>query len=72
MAEIDDRNEKIGKKIRDTEPAKIPYMLVIGEKEVAEGKAAVRRQGRGDIGTKLIEEIIADFRQEIEEREDIE
>ncbi|MFL5744814.1 MAG: threonine--tRNA ligase [Niastella sp.] len=67
-AEIDDRNEKIGKKIRDTELAKIPYMLVIGEKEVAEGKAAVRRQGKGDIGTKLIEEIIADLRQEIEEK----
>ncbi len=67
-AEIDDRNEKIGKKIRDTELAKIPYMLVIGEKEVAEGQAAVRRQGKGDIGTKLIEEIIADLRQEIEEK----
>ncbi|MDO6432687.1 threonine--tRNA ligase [Flavitalea sp. BT771] len=67
-AEIDDRNEKIGKKIRDTELAKIPYMLVIGEKEVAEGKAAVRRQGKGDIGTQSIEEIIADLKREIEEK----
>jgi len=48
--EIDDRNEKIGKKIRDTELAKIPYMLVLGEKEVNDGKVAVRRQGKGDIG----------------------
>ena len=42
--------------------------VLIGEKEVAEGKAAVRRQGKGDIGIKSIEEIIADFRQEIENR----
>src|SRR5690606_25556818 len=49
-AELDDRNEKIGKKIRDTELLKVPYMLVIGEKEMTEGKVAVRRQGKGDIG----------------------
>ena len=48
--EIDDRNEKIGKKIRDTEIMKVPYMLVIGEKEVAESKLSVRRQGKGDLG----------------------
>jgi len=48
--EIDDRNEKIGKKIRDTEIMKVPYMLVIGEKEVAENKLSVRRQGKGDLG----------------------
>jgi len=48
--EIDDRNEKIGKKIRDTEIMKVPYMLVIGEKEVAENKLSVRRQGKGDMG----------------------
>jgi threonyl-tRNA synthetase len=57
-AEIDDRNEKIGKKIRDTELMKVPYMLVIGEKEVNENKLAVRKQGEGDIGTKTIEEFI--------------
>lgn len=49
--EIDDRNEKIGKKIRDTELEKVPYMLVLGEKEVNEGQVAVRRQGKGDVGT---------------------
>lgn len=48
--EIDDRNEKIGKKIRDTELAKIPYMLVLGEKEVNEKQVAVRKQGKGDVG----------------------
>ena len=53
-AEVDDRNEKIGKKIRDTELLKIPYMLVIGEKEMNENKVAVRRQGKGDLGVKDI------------------
>ena len=49
-AEIDDRNEKIGKKIRDTELQKVPYMLVVGEKEMQEGNVSVRRQGKGDMG----------------------
>jgi len=69
-AEIDDRNEKIGKKIRDTELMKIPYMLVIGEKEMNEDKVAIRRQGKGDAGTKSIEEFIAGVQQEIAERAD--
>ncbi|HZJ59890.1 MAG TPA: threonine--tRNA ligase [Chitinophagaceae bacterium] len=67
-AEIDDRNEKIGKKIRDTELMKVPYMLVIGEKEMNEGKASIRRQGKGDLGAKLVEEFIVDIKNEIEER----
>ncbi|MBL7894030.1 MAG: threonine--tRNA ligase [Bacteroidia bacterium] len=53
---VDDRNEKIGKKIRDNEINKIPYMLVVGEKEEAEGKVAVREHGKGDIGVMTIEE----------------
>jgi threonyl-tRNA synthetase len=53
---VDDRNEKIGKKIRDNEIKKIPLMLVVGEKEEAEGKVAVREQGKGDIGVMTIEE----------------
>jgi threonyl-tRNA synthetase len=64
-AEIDDRSEKIGKKIRDTEIAKVPYMLVIGEKEMADNKVAVRRQGKGDLGVKGIEEFITEVRKEI-------
>ena len=67
-AEIDDRNEKIGKKIRDTELMRVPYMLVIGEKEMNEGKASVRRQGKGDLGAKLVEEFISEIRNEIENR----
>jgi threonyl-tRNA synthetase len=67
-AEIDDRNEKIGKKIRDTELARVPYMLVVGEKEMNEGKVAVRRQGKGDLGVKLMEEFAADLVLEIKER----
>jgi len=66
--EIDDRNEKIGKKIRDTELMKVPYMLVIGEKEMNEGKAAIRRQGKGDLGAKSVEEFIKEIVQEIKER----
>ncbi|HEY4337473.1 MAG TPA: threonine--tRNA ligase [Puia sp.] len=66
--EVDDRNEKIGKKIRDTELARVPYMLVVGEKEMSENKVAVRRQGKGDLGTKGIEEFIAEVRKEIIER----
>jgi threonyl-tRNA synthetase len=47
---VDDRNEKIGKKIRDNEMKKVPFMLVVGEKEEAEQKVAVRAHGKGDIG----------------------
>jgi len=67
-SEVDDRNEKIGKKIRDTELLKVPYMLVIGEKEVNEGKVAVRRQGKGDLGTKDANEFIAEIVDEIRTR----
>ncbi|MBL0184084.1 MAG: threonine--tRNA ligase [Chitinophagaceae bacterium] len=67
-AEIDDRNEKIGKKIRDTEIARVPYMLVIGEKEMNEGKASVRRQGKGDMGAIEMDKFVADITAEIKER----
>ena len=67
-AEIDDRSEKIGRKIRDTEIAKVPYMLVIGEKEMNEGKVAIRRQGKGDVGVKLIDEFVKEIVAEIKER----
>jgi threonyl-tRNA synthetase len=67
-AEIDDRSEKIGKKIRDTELMKVPYMLVIGEKEVSENKVSVRRQGKGDIGTKSTDEFLNEIVEEVKER----
>ena len=66
--EIDDRNEKIGKKIRDTEIMKVPYMLVIGEKEVAENKLSVRRQGKGDMGMLDKAAFLAQVVEEIEQR----
>ncbi len=58
-AEIDERAEKIGRKIRDTELAKIPYMLIVGEKEAAEGTVSVRRRGEGDTGAVKLEEFAA-------------
>lgn len=67
-AEIDDRNEKIGKKIRDTELDKVPLMLVIGEKEMNENKVAVRRQGLGDIGVRSIDEFIAFVNEEVKNK----
>ena len=67
-AEIDDRPEKIGRKIRDTELAKVPYMLVVGEKEVNEKKVAVRRQGKGDAGSKPLDEFIKETVVEIRTR----
>ncbi|MGC3977944.1 MAG: threonine--tRNA ligase [Paludibacteraceae bacterium] len=51
---IDDRNEKIGRKIRDNELKRIPYMLIVGEKEAENNKVAVRRQGEGDKGTMYV------------------
>jgi threonyl-tRNA synthetase len=67
--EIDDRNEKIGKKIRDTELARVPYMLVVGEKELNENKVSVRRQGKGDAGAKLVSEFITEVSAEIANRQ---
>lgn len=49
-AAVDERSEKIGRKIRDAELAKFPFMLILGEKEAAEGTVSVREQGRGDLG----------------------
>lgn len=53
---VDDRNEKIGRKIRDAEMKKVPFMLIIGEKEVESNSLSVRKHGEGDIGTFTIEE----------------
>ena len=69
-ASVDDRNEKIGKKIREAELSRVPYMLVVGEKEMTEGKLAVRRQGKGDIGVLQVDEFVSLVRQEIGNRKD--
>ncbi len=66
--EVDDRQEKIGKKIRDTELLRVPYMLVVGEKEMNENKLSVRRQGKGDLGAQDISTFIANIKDEIENR----
>lgn len=62
---IDDRNEKAGKKIRDAEMKKIPYMLVVGEREENEGTVSVRRHGQGDLGPVKVEDFINKVREEI-------
>ena len=62
---VDDRNEKVGKKIRDAEVAKVPYMLVIGEKEIESGTLSVRKHGKGDQGVMEIKDFVALIEKEI-------
>ncbi|WP_247235120.1 threonine--tRNA ligase [Telluribacter sp. SYSU D00476] len=62
---VDHRDEKIGRKIRDAEVTKVPYMLIVGEKEAAEGRVSVRRKGEGDLGSMTIGEFAAYFQNEI-------
>ena len=64
---IDDRNEKIGRKVRDNELKRIPYMVIVGEKEQAEGSVAVRKQGVGDQGTMTIEDFAKKINDEVAE-----
>ena len=65
--ETDTRNEKIGYKIREAQLEKVPYMLVIGEKECESGTVAVRSRKNGDMGTESLDTFIADVRKEIDE-----
>ncbi|MCT4587235.1 MAG: threonine--tRNA ligase [Carboxylicivirga sp.] len=65
-AVLDDRNEKIGKKIRDNELKRIPYLLIVGEKEAEEGKIAVRKQGEGDKGAMSQQDFVDFINQEVE------
>ena len=66
--EFDDRNEKIGKKIREAELSRVPYMLVMGEKEMNEGGVSIRRQGKGDLGLVSVSDFIATITDEINQR----
>ncbi len=66
--EIDDRNEKIGKKIRDAELSRTPFMLVVGEKEMQENSVSVRRQGLGDQGMQSFDTFKNQIRDEIQSR----
>jgi threonyl-tRNA synthetase len=65
---LDDRNEKIGRKIRDNELKKIPYLLVVGEKEAADNSVAVRKHGEGDKGVMSIKEFSELVNKEVEEQ----
>jgi threonyl-tRNA synthetase len=62
---VDDRNEKIGRKIRDNELKRIPYMLIVGEKEAENGEVSVRKQGEGDKGSVKIATFAADLLDEV-------
>ncbi len=65
-AHIDERSEKIGRKIRDAETQKIPIMLIIGEKESTENKVSVREHGKGDQGSVLLDDFVKNTRELIE------
>jgi threonyl-tRNA synthetase len=62
---VDDRNEKIGRKIRDNELKRIPYLLIVGEKEMEAGMVAVRKQGEGDQGTQTVDAFAATINAEV-------
>jgi threonyl-tRNA synthetase len=64
---IDERSEKTGRKIRDAELRKIPYMLIVGEKEESSGSVSVRKHGQGDLGSVTIDEFISMVKNEVEE-----
>ncbi|MCB0659934.1 MAG: threonine--tRNA ligase, partial [Saprospiraceae bacterium] len=63
---IDDRAESIGRKIRDTELKRIPFMLIIGDKEAEKGEVSVRRQGQGDLGSMSIDQFMSMFKDQLE------
>ena len=62
---VDERNEKIGRKIRDNEMKRIPYMLIVGEKEAADGTVSVRKQGEGDQGSMKFEDFAKKINEEV-------
>ena len=65
--EVDDRNEKMGRKIRDNELKRIPYLLIVGEREEENDEVSVRKQGEGDKGTMKVETFAEDLKKEIEQ-----
>lgn len=67
---IDERSEKIGRKIRDAELKKIPFLLIVGEKEETEGTVSVRKQGKGDVGALGVEEFINMINEEIDKEKE--
>lgn len=65
---VDDRNEKVGRKIRDNELKRIPYLLIVGEQETQDRTVSVRKQGQGDQGSIKLSTFVADIVREIEEQ----
>jgi len=72
---VDNRNETIGKKIRESEMNKFPYMLIVGEQEAQDGTVSVRRHGQGDLGTmsvsKFAEMVTAEVKRDIKEFKEV-
>ena len=68
---IDMRSEKIGRKIRDAEMKKVPYMLIVGEKEMNETAVSVRRHGQGDLGSMSVDEFIAMIEKQVKDEQNI-
>ena len=66
--ELDERNEKIGKKIREAQLEKVPYMLIVGDKEVEEGTVSVRSRKEGDLGAMSKEDFMAHILEKIAEK----
>ena len=66
--ELDSRNEKIGKKIREAQLEKVPYMLIVGDKEMEDGTVAVRRRSQGDLGVMSYDDLVAKINQENAEK----
>ena len=64
---VDARSEKVGKKIREAELDKVPYMLIVGENEASEGTVSVRKQGEGDLGSVSIEAFAERIQREVAE-----
>ncbi|EMR04496.1 Threonine--tRNA ligase [Cesiribacter andamanensis AMV16] len=64
---VDHRDEKIGRKIRDAEVQKVPFMLIVGEKEQEQRQVAVRRHGQGDQGSVSLQAFVDQFKEEISE-----
>jgi threonyl-tRNA synthetase len=65
-AHLDDRSEKVNLKIREAQLQKVPYMLVVGDREAQSGQVSVRHRKKGDLGARSFEEFLTNARQEIE------
>ena len=65
------RSEKIGRKIRDAEMKKVPYMLIVGEKEMNETSVSVRKHGQGDLGSMSVDEFIAMIEKQVKDEQNI-